>query len=374
MSYRTFTRFFSVALLLIAFSYAGNAQNGKPATAVSPGWADTYMSAMRYYNNSDWNNAIPLFKKAIKIKPSERSTYLYLLNAHLHKVKDYDQAKYIEYFRNELKFFNALITSQPGTAIFYSARSSYYAVLGDQSASLQDMTAAINSNPADSFFYFKRGLIYQTKFAGMDDLALTDYKKAIDRGYKDDLVYVAIDTLYRKTKTKKELIKALDELVDLTSRKEAMPYVLLGKAYEENGNLSMASVSYDRADKLNPTPAIHELALATARKLIEEVGKSINTSSAHIANTDSLIKAMTGKYSQNLATPAASNSNRMAPKVETDHTCAACGGSGVVPKYGTHLAYVPVKDSQGRTIYNEYRTVEEFYSETCRRCGGRGRL
>lgn len=361
---------FVVFILLQVSFYPLSAQNTKS-------WGEVYVSAMRYYNDKEWDKAILQFKSAIAIDPTKRITYTNLLYAHLYKTASFSDADFNTYIHGEINYFNTLISKKPGLGIYYSARSNYYDLLQEFDKELNDLTKAIQCNPADSFFYFKRGMIYQDRFAGKYDLALTDYKKAIALHCTDTTLYRRMDKIYRRTKSTTELVKALEELVTLTNRKQALPLVLLGNAYEESGNINLAGTAYDAAYKIDQSPDTYALAIATAQKQIEAAGKSINQQSASIPNSDSALAEAAKRRANAPATSGTDVNGQnpvMSPKVSNNNTCPYCGGSGKVEKFGTHLGYVDIVDSQGRKIGSNYQTITDFHYETCTHCGGLGKL
>lgn len=341
-------------------------------------WSDVYLSAIKFYNEREWDKSITLFKTAIKIDPAKRIVYGKLLSADLFKTIDYNDNDFTAYMKSEISYFTSLISKRPGLGVYYSARSNYYEQIHDYDNVLADITQAIKCNPKDSFFYSKRGYVYQRFFKGKDDLALSDYKRAISLHYYDTGMFRRMDEIYRKPKNKTGLINVLNELVDLTYRKEAMPYILLAKAYEENGNTSMAVNCYDRAYKIDQSPATLALGVAAAQKLIAEVDKGINHQSASIPNIDSILAEVAKRQSNEQANEGAlSSSNNtmlMAPKVERNNTCPYCGGMGKVETFGTHLGYVNLVDDRGRLQGSNYQTITDFHYETCRHCGGIGKI
>ncbi len=342
----------------------------QPAQAQT-NWGQTYVNAMKRYNEKDWDNAIALFKTAIKINPEKRIVYPRLLMAHLLKTNTYTDSQFNSYMQGEIDFLSALIAKQPRFSIYYSARSSYYIETHNYPNALNDMNAAISYAPQDSLFYLKRGIIYQQYFTGKDELALADYKKAIALHCNDTAMYYNMDKIYRKTKEKYSLAAVLSELVELTGRKEAVPLKLLAKAYDDADNAVVAGMYYERAYKIDQLPETYALVNAMAQKAAANVKANGATIPKPGEESGAII------INSGAGTAAANNTNNksaaLAPKVTVNSTCGLCGGMGKVQKYGTHLAYVPVLDNQGRKLYNNYQTVTEFYYETCSRCGGSGK-
>lgn len=330
-------------------------------------WAATYLSAMKHYNEKDWDSAITLFKTAIKTDPQKRIVYRNLLMTHLLKTRDYSQTRFNSYMQQEIGYFTTLISRQPRFGVFYSARASYYEQVQDYNKAVEDMNTAISCTPQDSLFYLKRGLLYQYNFTDKDELAMADYKKAISLHCTDSTMYRSMDKLYRKTKEKYSLAAALMQLVELTGSKEALPLKLLAKAYEDAGNYVVAGMYYDRAYKIDLLPETLDLVNTMAQKAADDV-------KANGAKIPEPGKPQNSGIVRTTSPGAGAKSNVQAPKLTpANSSCAMCGGMGKIQKFGSHLAYVPVLDNQGRQLYRNYQTVTEFYYETCSRCGGSGK-
>jgi tetratricopeptide (TPR) repeat protein len=119
-----------------------------------------------------------------------------------------------------------------------------------RSPSLHGYTLAIQALPhADA--YNRRGLIHHCQ--GEYELALRDYKRALELDPKNILHYYWVGALYHFLKRREEAISIYQKAILVADANDFQLYTNLGDVYSELGYWSEAITNFKKAIELNPT-------------------------------------------------------------------------------------------------------------------------
>ena len=125
-------------------------------------------SGTRYYNNSDYDNAIKQFSEAIRLYPNNAQGYAWrgetyrLMDRLDEAIRDFDVAIRLDH-NNAWNYF--------------TSRGSVYAWKGNFDEAIRDLDEAIRLNPSNSWAFAYRGYAYWMK--SQYDTAIRDLNEAI---------------------------------------------------------------------------------------------------------------------------------------------------------------------------------------------------
>jgi tetratricopeptide (TPR) repeat protein len=119
-----------------------------------------------------------------------------------------------------------------------------------RSPSLHGYTLAIQTLPhADA--YNRRGLIHHSQ--GEYELALRDYKRALELDPKNALHYYWTGALYHFLERREEAISIYQKAISVADANDSQLYTNLGDVYSELGYWSEAKTNFKKAIEINPT-------------------------------------------------------------------------------------------------------------------------
>lgn len=241
---------------------------------------------------------------------------------------------------------------------------------------IADFTKALSYDKENYSLLVSRGDAYSKDPYQYTDEAIADFTHALQIHNNDPYVYMQRGFMYRIKFSYNSAIADYNTALGLAKTNNDRAYLLIQQAavFELNDTPERAALNYAEANKLFPSKKLEAMEDAALAKLKEKVSKNISSQSAHLYNSDSLVAAIGREYKQKQAdnnpqqqksTPGYTGS--------TSNVCPACGGSGWIESFGRKMEYVDIKDWQGRVIGTEFKPVDGFHSERCRRCGGSGK-
>ena len=227
------------------------------ALEIEPENADAYyVRGLAYAKNADLDRAIADYTKALEINPEDSKAYV--LRGCLYTLKaDYDRAiadctKALEIepenasayyergfaYAKKLQYDQAIldltkvIELNPELAKAYSIRGTAYAMKGDYEHARVDY---IKTNELDpriaATFYYWRGLTYLEN--GEDDLAISDFNKALEKYKKDTKAIVGLATAVMNKGMHKLAISLSSRAIEIDSQ-FAEAYAVRARAHYKN--------------------------------------------------------------------------------------------------------------------------------------------
>lgn len=144
-----------------------NSSKGIIDRGYSRGDEDIIFSAMKYYQEEDYENAIELLKKAIVLDPNNSSSHI-TLGCSYFKLKQYCKAK---------KCFEKAILANPRNWNGYLNLSTLYTELGNLEEALKVINKSLKYNDRYSGIFHQRAIVYMYKMEY--EKALADLEKAL---------------------------------------------------------------------------------------------------------------------------------------------------------------------------------------------------
>jgi len=247
---------------------------------------------------------------------------------------------------------------------------------------IADFTKALSYDKENYSLLVSRGDAYSKDPYQYHDEAIADYTHALQINNSDRYVYMQRAFMYRIKTEYANAIANYDSALSRARSDADRAYLLIqqGKVFELYDKPERALFNYLDANKLFPSKKLEDMAAAAQAQVMQRVNKNITNQSANLPNSDSLVAAVMKEDRQRQAQKAAaqvSNNNQKYnpanPGFSNSNVCPACNGSGRTESFGRKMEYVDIKDWQGRVIGTEFKPVDGFHSEKCRRCGGSGK-
>ncbi|MBI3793210.1 MAG: tetratricopeptide repeat protein [Nitrospinae bacterium] len=144
------------------------AEYAKAVEAMSA--SEFLMEARQLMQSKRFNEALPLFSKAVEVNPSLAAAYLGRGNAY-NGLKQFEMA---------IREYNRAVELNPRLGAAFLGRGHSRFMLADFNAALEDLNRAIEINPSLDWAYLNRGKVY--KRLGKPNLAVQDFKTAASLG------------------------------------------------------------------------------------------------------------------------------------------------------------------------------------------------
>ncbi len=184
----------------------------------------------------------------------------------LHAVEWFEQGKVLYWYSSNslcekaADAFTKAIELSPNYADAYCGRGMSYCVLDrlgpcsckDSSKSLSDLDKAVELEPYNDYFYFRRGLHY--KHNNNEIMAMKDFDKSIELNPHNMRAYFHRGDLYYKTGNYNKALKDFDRAVKIDPRNVGA-HNKLGIAYSQLEDHTKAIREFSRAIELDPQNA-----------------------------------------------------------------------------------------------------------------------
>ncbi len=198
-----------------------------------------FQIALEYQQESDWDNALSYYNRAIELNPELTEAY------HNRGIVKYKMRKFAE----ALGDFTQAIKLNPELAETYVNRAHLKGKMGDKKGALQDYDKAIQLNSKDAQAYSNRGVLKANM--GDKEGALKDYNRAIELNPNDAIAYSNRGNIENDMGEYSKALKDCNKAIELNPQ-FAKAYNNRGNAKGFMGELADALEDYDRAIELNP--------------------------------------------------------------------------------------------------------------------------
>lgn len=234
-------------------------EDGDRDVFVKKEYADVIKKGFAFANDSDYDNAVAEFSKAVRLDPGFANIYSIRGSTYFMK-PDYDKA---------IADFSEFIRLEPDSAVGYACRSAAYSRKKDYDNAIADLTKYIELEPNDATGYNNRGWDYCLK--GEYDRGLEDIEKAMELDDEEHYIYHSRGYAYSG---KKEYDKAIaDFTVSLRLKRTDEAFTDRGKAYIETGDYAAAVEDFESALEINPEYPGAAEGLEKAKGLLAEKEK-----------------------------------------------------------------------------------------------------
>lgn len=338
------------------------------------------------FAGSKYDSAIYYFTKAIHLDPTVFK-YFHNRGLALYQKSNVNQQQLSnERLDSAVRDFSKAVSLSPDFWKSYWIRGQTYMLYYTRPTypklelAIADFTKALELEKNNYTLLVSRGDAYTKDPYQYYDEAIADYTKALQISSIDPYVYMQRAFMYYVKSDFNTSIADYKTALSLAKTDNDKAYLLIqqARAYERNDMPEKAVINYADANKLFPSKRLEEMEAEAVQKVIAKSARNISSQSAHLYNSDSLINAMTKEYKQKEAARSQQNSSQqnnkgVSPGYSNSNVCPMCNGSGWVETFGRKMEFVDIKDWQGRVIGSEFKPVDGFHSEKCKRCGGSGK-
>lgn len=219
-------------------------ENYELCTELMPDRGAAYTNlALVYTLMKDDEKAIELYKKAIKLDPSDLNVQT-TLGIIYYRDKMYDEA--IEVFQE------VIAKAEKGSenynkAIYHTAYS--YDMSGDKEKAIETYQSALESNPEDKDLLFNLGRLYFMQ-ENLSD-AIVMFKKVIDLDPGDAESYLNVGQAFIGEKHYEEAIPYYEKAVELKPE-SYVGWYNLAVCYIQTGQREKGEAAFAKAEKLKP--------------------------------------------------------------------------------------------------------------------------
>ena len=253
----------------------------KPYVSSKPDNADAWFTLARcYYKLKKYDESIESYKQVLRIEPNDALTYNNIANNYL-IIRNYDEAmkycnKSIEldptgysapyayynkgncYFDNQryleaIECYKKALGLKPAYTDVYIDLGLSYEYLGQKQNALESYERSIKINPkfADGYFYIGKMYFNEEK----DDIASKYFIKAaeVDPGFSDPFYYLGMISLLRKDLTNSDVqsAKKCFEKAIYLDKNFSQAYTGLGRCYRYFSDFDNAVKCFTEAIKIN---------------------------------------------------------------------------------------------------------------------------
>ena len=200
---------------------------------------DYQRQGMRYYDSSDYMNAIKSFSNAISKQPDTAIFYIDRSYAYINLYK----------FEKALSDLDIAIKLGADMAQVYTSRAFTYCCYGKYEQALSDIKKAIELNPNDAQAYNICGLIYS--YIDEYEKSVSNYDKAIKLNPNDVQAYNNRGFCYHYIRKYERALSDYNKAVALKPS-YAAAYSNRGYLYNDMGEYNKALRDYNKVIKLKP--------------------------------------------------------------------------------------------------------------------------
>ncbi len=197
-----------------------------------------------YYDETDFDNALINYNKAIQLNP--RDARVYVRRGFIYHFKG-EVTKAYEDYETAIRLNPDLNKEDYMKCMNFDSNSN------DPNPGIRACTSTINEFPSFSLAYYKRGAIYFS--ARNYTAAMPDFNKSISIYPDFTNSYVYRGLIYSNTDRDNLAITEYTKAIQLFGEndpKAYLPYNARGISYEALGNLKQAANDYRKAYQLNP--------------------------------------------------------------------------------------------------------------------------